>query len=217
MSILFYAGDAVAAWPPELPWTEEFIGSDDSQPDPTAWDLDVSSLHASIQNNKLNFSSPGNNTNPFAIFYPKIILVGDFDLQFDFDITTLTAPSDAVSYACSLFVLRESDDTIIAYIGRGRSQVDQRYASTGPVGYDTYIQSDGTGKLRITRVNNEVTVFIWSGSQWEYNGNVSGRVTANSESGNLYITLSFEQENNSTVNSNIDNFTITSADGLLAR
>ena len=217
MGLSFYIPTPAPPWPPELPWTEEFTGADGSLPSTTAWSNSPGD-YASIQNNKLNFDSPGDNTNPAANFYNKITLVGDFNLQFDFDITTLTAPSDAVSYACILYMLRESDNVTVAQIGRGRSTVNQRYVSDGPDGGpDSYTTADSSGKIKVTRVSNEITVFVWSGGQWEYDGNVAGRVTANSESGNLYAKLYFEQENNSTVNSNIDNFTINSADGLLAR
>ena len=217
-NLLFYVADSTPPWPPELPWIETFTGPDGSQPSTTAWTLSGGNLYASIQNNKLNFDSPGNNANYHASFYGTLKLTGDFDIQLDFDVALITAPSDGVSYAAIMYVFRQSDNGLIGVVTRGRTSTGNNgYTSGGTNGTVQYARADSSGKLRITRVSNVVRTFMWSGSQWEWEGNAAGRVTDNSEAGDLFFLLQFEQENNSTVTSNIDNFTINSADGVSIR
>ena len=213
MSILFYAAPG---WPPQLPWVETFTGEDGSQPNSTAWT--TTGAYSSIQNNKWNFNSPGGNANYYGTLRSTFKLVGDLDIQLDFDISTLTQPPSGVAYAAILYVRRQSDNAVISAMTRGRGATGfNGYTSNGVNGYHEYSGADGSGKLRLTRISNVIRVFMWSGSQWEYNGNPAGRIIANSESGDLWVMLQFEQENNSTVNSNIDNFTINSADAMLDR
>jgi len=191
---------------------DNFTGDNGDAPNTDLWTENMlvgSVVSADIQGNKLNFAPPVDATNNVPNYDSKFILVGDFDIQIDFDFTC--TPNDAdYSYPASLRVKQTSDDSIVAHLSRIKGTTLDGYQAGGKdAGGATFAQSDASGKLRITRTSGAVRVYIWDGSVWEWDSS-SYRQVANSNTEELYVTLYFEKSPNDTLTSNIDNFVINS-------
>jgi len=193
---------------------DDFSGTNGDPPNTDLWtEMLDEGVSATIQSDALNFDSPGGNSNYRNQFNSRFGLSGDFSIQIDFSISSLTAPTDSVSHAAYFRVNRASDNANMGYISRGRDTTTNKYWSDGAsVSSSTFVTTDSSGQFKITRVSGVIKVFQWDSvsSRWEWNGSTAGRQVTNSETGNLYILLYFEQENNSTVDSSIDNFVINS-------
>jgi hypothetical protein len=194
---------------------DEFTGVDGDALNEKIWlEQRDDGNNVSIQSNKLNFTSPGGNVNEISQFDSKFILSGDFDIQVDFDFSVLTTPADSISWAANIAVYLTADDSYAGNIAMGRNDGGSYiYGSDGiDVSFAYYSTGHTSGKMKITRASGVIKIYIWSGTQWEWNGDTAGRTVTNSEAGDVYIKLWFEQENNSTVNSNLDNFVINSGE-----
>ena len=67
--------------------------------------------------------------------------------------------------------------------------------------------------FRIDRIDSTTTIYIWSGTQWEWNGDTSGRVVSYDSTNNwVKVRLIFLQGANGSVNANMDNFDMVSGD-----
>lgn len=65
---------------------DDFTGNDDDPPDTDLWEvLQDTGSDLSIQSNKLNYDSAGDDANYFGQIRSKFKLSGDFDIQIDFD------------------------------------------------------------------------------------------------------------------------------------
>ncbi|MCK5504081.1 MAG: hypothetical protein KAJ10_02905, partial [Thermodesulfovibrionia bacterium] len=80
---------------------DDFTGDDGDAPNTDLWVGDDPYNIASIQSNRLNIASDGV-SDQYLYLTSKWKLTGDFDVQVDFDITTLDAPSSSVQYANTL-------------------------------------------------------------------------------------------------------------------
>jgi len=133
----------------------------------------------------------------------------DYRLEIDWDYSTLTTPTAGDSYVAGLQVRRASDSTTLATVARRRKStgVDHYYSTGTDVIASEYTTADSTGKLRIDRTDSTTTIYIWTGGQWEWDGDTDGRVVSYDDGDNwVIVRLIFLQEANGTVDSNIDNF-----------
>jgi hypothetical protein len=193
---------------------DTFTGDDGDPPSTDLWALisETNSGDLSIQSNQLNFDPASAGTLRASNYGSVFDLSGDFDIQTDFVVTTLTTPSSGVSYAVNLQLY--SGATNIAYVSRAvDSSAKQGYTSGGnSLGYNlAYSYNHSSAKLRITRSGSTVKVFHrdTADTQWEWDGNAAGR-SVGSSSDDLQVRMYFEQDTGGTVLSDVDNFTINS-------
>ena len=167
----------------------------------------------SIQNNELHFDSTGV-TSIQSAMRSRSFFVGEYDLKIDYNVSNITMPSSSFSIAALLQIRRASDNLSLATVARINDSVlgDQYFSVGSDAASETYSTTDTTGSLRITRsgygLDATTTVFIWSGSQWEWNGDPAGKIVSNDDGDNwVYARLVFSQAPNSALDTNIDNFT----------
>jgi hypothetical protein len=136
-------------------------------------------------------------------------LTGDFDIQVDFSNTTLDSVGASVHY----IGFRITDGTNYAQIARTRSIGTNGHAASGTGGIFYEIASAyASGKLRITRIGDDLTAYYWNGSDWVWGASTSGRSISPSPAvGDIVsVVLYFKQESNSTLIADYDNFVINS-------
>ena len=179
------------------PYSDDFTGTNGDPPNVHNWNPTGSTQYMSIQSNKLNFNSPGDNATYITRAISRFDLVGDFDIQIDFDITSLTQPDSSTSHlAIFLYQVAGAGGANVANVfrvhqsGAGVNGYDSNGTDSG--GFDAYNDNDSTGKLRLTRVSGQIKCFIWSGSQWEWNGNTAGRVLVNNDTSDIVVRLRFK-------------------------
>jgi hypothetical protein len=188
---------------------DDFTGNNGDDPNPVIWSKSINSGsdYMSIQNNKLNFNSPGDNANHDNRANGTFTLTGDFDIQIDFDVTTFNQPTDSVSY----IYLGLSGSTFHSVSRIRNTDGTNGYGALGSgFSLSNYNNAADSGKLRLTRVGSIIKGFIWSGAQWEWDGNEAGITISSTGTGNMRPILKFEQENNGSMNVNMDNFIINS-------
>lgn len=132
-------------------------------------------------------------------------LSGDFDIQVDFDLISFPV---ATTYSFTGIQVRWSSGRCGVF--RTASTADgQRYQAedlTLPI--SNYTNSDTTGKFRIKRVGTSITCYIWSGTQWEWNGNTAG-YTCSSTSEDIIFNTYCHAGANSVAITDLSNFTVT--------
>ena len=193
------------------PTGDDFTGTNGDDPNSDLWRVGQNDGdNMSIQSNKLNFTSPGGAVNEISQAWSNFNLDGgqDYDLRIDFDYSTLTTSSGSYSWAANVSI-RSADGTIIGQLAIGKSTGTVRYMAQGVnQSFTTYTTTDTSGKFRFSKVGSTVKGFVWSGTQWEWNGNAAGITLTSSTSDDVEFRIWFEQETNATVVSNVDNFTI---------
>jgi len=171
-----------------------------------------------IQNNKLNYNYVVAGAASSRI-ESRGFFAREYTLDIDWDITSITTPSANSSFAAALQVKRASDSVTLASVARERTSagVDNYYLSGTDAGIDQYTTTDTTGAFRIERVglgiDSSTSIYIWSGTQWEWNGDPAGRIVSNDDGDNwVKVRISFIKEINGTLNSNVDNFEMVYGD-----
>jgi hypothetical protein len=220
MSILFYAADS-NVFPPVAPWTETFTGDNGSAPNSLYWEQPTSVFgitsypeDMTIQDNKCQFTGPVNGSSVRESWLKtKFNMVGDFDVQLDFDITTfdVAGGSGQAQYAALIYIVNATNDSVVGWIARNRTTLMVNgYGSDGNVLPAAYFAgADLTGGLRATRVGNGFYVYWWNG-QWQWNGFTSGRAVGSLAGNEIYFYIRFSNAINNDVVSSVDNFTINS-------
>ena len=198
---------------------DDFTGEDGSSPDSAKWTKTVSvgSDYLSIQNNKLEYNSLGDDANHKTQIDSNFILSGAFDIQIDFDIISLTTPDDGFHHL-PIFRLLDAGSQIGLINMQKSSDGDQEYRVYGTDRTETSLwTAHTTGKLRLTRNSSGlITAYYWGVTdEWVWgSGNTDGISLVTSNSNDLTVQLFFEQENNGVVDVTLDNFTINSCDGI---
>ena len=194
---------------------DTFTGTNGDPPDVLKWREAYTSSVApmTIQNNKLHFDGGGGPTTVQSQKISRFRILGDFDVQIDWDITTWDSGGTADNYA-GYFSL--SDDTQYVYITRqqlipGHDRI-RLYGSGGTNDFG-WSWTGLSGKMRFVQTSGTLVAYVWTGSQWEYNGNTNGYTCSESFS-DATINLYCEQEVNGEVVANFDNFQINSADSI---
>ena len=197
-------------------WNDDFTGADGDPPNSDRWiETDVNNA-MEIKSNALYFQESGPGA-VFASLMSKWVLpTGDFDIQLDFNPTILPDPINGVNYAAVITILN-SDFSKNIYIGRAR---EGSFGGDGINGYVKYGTSDAwvmhnsaidNGKLRIKRVGSTFIGYYWNDGEarWEWNGDTAGYTFTTTWSGDTYVNPWFEQEDDSSLESYMDNFTVT--------
>lgn len=216
-AILFHVPEPnqYGQYPPEAGWIEPFTDTNGSVPNTLYWERadDVSTM--SIQNNQLNFDSD-NNASRSGFLSTEFYLTGNFDIQCDFQINTFDISAPGNQYVVIMYARKATNDDVIGWIGRGRFNPNTNgYGSDGNiVAFDGYAQADASGKIRMTRIGDTFTGYMWSGAQWEYNGNSAGRVLGSLSGIDIRIQFLFTNILGNDVNVSIDNVTITTGTGV---
>jgi hypothetical protein len=199
------------------PFFDSFDGDNGDPPDGQRWAYIQNPSNSDIQDNKLNFTIPSGSSGATNLtrLDLRADIEGNFDLQIDYDVNPLELPSGSGDNFMRIEVVRASDLTQLGNICRLKNQIVNGYESNGlDVVSSAYNRGDNGGALRITRFNGLIKVFIWSGSQWEYDGNTDGRVVANNDTNDVNIWLLVQTQDNSGLTGNFNNWQINSADGV---
>lgn len=191
---------------------DEFTGTDGDDPDFDRWLIDNQSATGTslISSNAFRLSIP-NTANDEKIFvYGNFEIEGDFDIQIDYAEISNDAPSSSMSYPAQLRIDTE-DGTIIGVYTRfhptlGHFMLIESTTDGQTIGTVLY----STGKFRITRTGSTFTAYVWSGSQWEWEGNTNGYTFTDSDSSNIVPRISIVADYDSGVTTDFDNFLINS-------
>ncbi len=145
-------------------WTfDDSFDDDFSTLDSNKW-LEAGGTGGSIalNNDKLRVEYTGNvdNIQSYAKATDKW-LVGDFDVQVDFELVSFPTPSSGENGG---YLIIRDDYGLFSYVG-------YRKRSTGINDYNfrtfpTVIRSDSSGKFRITREGSDITGYYWDGTNW---------------------------------------------------
>jgi hypothetical protein len=101
MSILFYAGDGALPFPPEVPWTETFTGTNGDLPNQIYWT--EGNNGPQIQNNALRLScGPGAVSGRMVT---RFNISGDFSVSVDWDVISgFNTGSDGWAAVLEIFI-----------------------------------------------------------------------------------------------------------------
>jgi len=115
-----------------------------------------------LNNEKLRVDYTGDVDN--VQYYAKATdkwLIGDFDVQIDFESISLPTPSSGEDGG---FLVIHDDYGLFSYVAyRKRSTGINDYAFRT---FPTVIRSDSSGKFRITREGSDITGYYWDGNNW---------------------------------------------------
>lgn len=115
-------------------------------------------------------------------------ITGDFDVQVDYDEVYKDPPSSSYSYPASLRLTFGSKRVQIGTMWTSSS--DSMLVNSVPTNpFVSCTPHYATGKLRISRVGSVFKAYYWTGSQWEWNGNVSGYQFADEGTEDAQISL----------------------------
>lgn len=141
-------------------WVDDtFTGDDGAAADPVRW-LNQSNNGWIISSNRIS-----NTCDDWEQLKSRYMLVGDFDLQIDFDFTNMMR----ISAHTAMVFLQNVDDTKSFFVGQqyysGRKYT-ANYKDTS-WGSQQYVStSDTSGSYRMVRSGNTITVYYWNGSSW---------------------------------------------------
>ncbi len=190
---------------------DDFTGTNGDPPDVLKWTEVDPDDAMNIQSNKLSFDGLGSG-NKISSAWSKHQLSGDFDVQVDWTIDTWTRPNTSDSY---LGWLELRYGSTYVYLARQGSSADNRVRLFGTGGTNEVWSWTGTsGKMRFVQSGSTLTAYVWTGSQWEWNGNTAGIACSEDFSGGAGIRLYAEQETGHTIAGTFDNFQVNSADSV---
>jgi hypothetical protein len=190
---------------------DDFTGNDGDAPDVMKWTETDPDNVMSIQSNKLHFDGEGSGNN-ISMMLSKFELSGNFDVQVDFDLITWDHPTTAPNYV----YIRLIDGGTYTYLARQDPEggTEDRIRLYGNGGTNEIWNWSGTsGKFRFQKTSGGIYAYVWTGSQWEWNGNTSGKAISESYT-NAKVFFLFEQETGGDVEATLDNFQINSADSI---
>ena len=186
---------------------DDFTGNDGDPPNIALWNQNNTSR--AIVNNTLRFAGSNVNSVTNSNFY----LSGDFDIQIDYNLVQWNVPS--AEWNVLRFLIR--DPVTAQYWGLYRTiypSANERHEYYVPEGNGSAITAQTSGKFRFTRASGVITLYYWSGTQWEWNGNTAGYVSSTNSTNNLYVSLNDTGEASTTNEWYYDNFKINSADSI---
>jgi regulation of enolase protein 1 (concanavalin A-like superfamily) len=200
--------------------SDDFTGQNGLLPDSVKWITGSWSgiSKPELYNNKLRGSEVDVTSSGGCSTKTTYSIYGDFDIQFDFDIIV----DEALSSGGSDINLRVSEwgsgiGCWVRWLHSSSSTTYQAYETSG--NNYSYNTSDTSGKLRLKRVGSTITAYIWSGVQWEWNGNTSGQIITSSYSytrQRMYIQQNYGSSGGGTdFTVDVDNFKINKADKII--
>ncbi len=195
---------------------DDFTGTNGDAPNPSLWEVSYNGSDGTgeISGNKFRADITNTSSDNWVNVRSKFELSGDFDIQIDFDEVSVDTPSSSDSYPSVFKVVYGSNYMRICHIhystgnnsGNVRSPVDNISINNAYV---------ATGKYRISRISGSVTVWYWSGSQWEWNGNTSGHTFSDANTENVRVSWESSADFNAGSTVDFDNFIINSADSII--
>jgi hypothetical protein len=195
---------------------DDFTGTNGDPPDIDKWtETDPTNL-MDIQSNKLHFDGEGSgNPRPYITSTFKFDGNYAFDIQIDFDLLTWISPSTNDNYV--RFYIYADGGSPYTYMARqqGTGGATNRMRLYGGSGTNDFAwnYTGTTGKFRFTwNGSSTLKAYVWTGSQWEWNGNTAGYTCSENYAGEeITIQFLFEQETNGgDVEATFDNFQINS-------
>lgn len=192
--------------------SDSFTGDDGAPPNPALW-IEKGYSQWEIQSNKLNFSGNIGSASIQSQFY----LSGNFSVQVDLEVV---AEPNYTDTAFSFYLYIPNTDPleyflIRTYMDSGSNKYWQVYS---PVTEGIQIGRVGTDhKIRFVRSGANTTVFLWVGGQWQWGGDTSGYTFNYQNTGVLYLQLTSSDFGTPSLEVNMDNFVVNSADNLLQR
>jgi len=198
----------------EVDSDDTFTGTNNDPPNEVRWFLWslTDDDYPYISSNKLRMNTVGSTTDQL---YAKsnFKLVGDFDIQVDWQMNNHTAPTSSHHY---MYFQVQYDGGGSAYIARTmKPDTSPRYIANPPSNEKTGTADYGPGKFRITRVGTVTKVFYWSSGMWQWEGSSSGYTTETTTTGDARVYLRYIRRDAATWDVSWDNFTINSADGVI--
>jgi hypothetical protein len=138
----------------------------------------------SIQSNKLNMplgsGQPNSDTQAWFIHED---LVGNFDVQVDFDLVTY--PNS--SFWGAQLVVEDTDGEGCSLVRGWYGKQEYRTWENGAGWQGSILTTDVSGKLRVTRVGTTWTAYTWNGSSWDTNHTWNPGTAADIDT--IYLTL----------------------------
>ena len=195
---------------------DDFTALDGSSPNTTRWYETDASNKMDIQSNKLDFDSQ-EGTDTSAYINSKYELSGDFDIQVDFDVVD-AGDTTSGQHSIRLQIADGGSPWSGSYCEVIVSRTSNSWWNVNNDGVwaDSFTRSVSSGKLRLTRSGSTIKGYVWTGSQWEWDGSTSGYTFAESHTNDVLVTLYTNQESSggSRWHVTLDNFTVNSADGI---
>jgi hypothetical protein len=190
---------------------DDFTGTDGDAPNELRWLAQSASPTGFLQinNNKLRFEIPIT-ANDENMYVKSNFKIGDnFDIQVDFYDIVSDPPSSSGSYPA---MFRISIASGYALIGTQINSSNQRYMVILDSGGTSEFQPDYTNptKFRFVRSGSTIKAYYWSGTQWEWNNNTSGKTLAFSSPDSVAVTLQSTADFNSGCTTDWDNFVVNS-------
>lgn len=206
---LVYSGGLSVGYPKSV--DDDFTGDDGDAPNSMLWRTYVDpGVTFELLNNKLRFNSSGS-ANLDARANSKFTIGNAFDIQVDFEISTMTAPTSSISFV--LFQILNEAQSAGFYIARARTGTYNGYlcwdSVNGLSSWDTS-NSQSTGKLRFTRSGSSLKAYLWDGTRWEWGGSTNGYTSGYTLSEPMVIRMLCNQDFNSTLTADYDNFKLNS-------
>lgn len=187
---------------------DDFTGTNGDAPNSYRWIETDTGSYLSIQNNKLEYDSQ-DVSDVYSFVKTNYNLAGDFDIQVDVEELNGGDPSDSTNHSR----LQISDGTNYSWIRFERDSGGKQFNVGGSTSSSTNItRTIDVSKLRITRSGSMIKGYYWSGIQWEWDGNTSGFTFSETNIGEIYALLFFNESGDGSArwNSTFDNFTVNS-------
>ncbi len=197
---------------PPLSIDDDFTGDDGDAPNELLWEIDNQSCvngTCEILNNKIRVIVPISAADEYVNVLNNRFIVGDFDIQVDYDEISNDQPSSSASYPARIIIYMSSGE--IVAVGTMFDSGDRRMwcVSTLDASF-TSTNFYSAGKLRIIRSSGEFTVYYWSGSQWEWDGNTSGKTLLGTDDSSMYASCTVRADFDSGAITDFDNFQVNS-------
>jgi hypothetical protein len=167
----------------------------------------------SVAGGELKINATGFTDKHAYLTSTEALLSGDFDIQLDFNITTLDWPASSVQYGAGLELHNTPTRLSGTYfqICRARSSGTNgyNYAATSDA-WTLHADADGNGILRYVRTGSTIKAYYWNAalSRWEWNGDTDGKTFTTTTSDDLYVSIYAKQESNENLVTEMDNFRI---------
>lgn len=184
-------------------WNDYFTEKNGPAPPAQRWTESGHTQYGSILNKKYHLAFPDSSGQKNTYLFSTYQLSGDFDIQIDFEVTTLNEPSTGINFICILGIKTSSPaGAYNAYIGRmhdyevGTGHNGYCFNSDDDVYTKIYQYPHTSGKLRYTRVGSVHKVFYWhpTNERWEWDGNTAGQTLGYTSTADMYVQLQGREE-----------------------
>ena len=190
---------------------DNFTGTDGDPPDTRVWaaqpgyDVD----YFSIQSNKLQFSADVASKEDQR-YLSEFYISGDFDVQIDFVITQFDTPASLANFARILMITDIGSGKYTYVRIEEHDNGDRRYLAGDASDSDIVVNTDTSGKFRMTRSGSTIKGYVLDGALWKWNGSTDGYTFTENSTLPMRIRLDGTQEISSETTFTFDNLNIVS-------